>query len=45
MKLPGMPFLTNFWDNLLIENAVTIDNMYGLLHIWYQNDPYYVDND
>jgi len=45
MKLPDMPFLTNFWDNYLIENVVTTDKKYWLLHIWYQNDPYYVDND
>jgi len=38
-------FLTNFWNNLLIENAVTTDSMYWLLHIWYQDDPYYVAKD
>jgi len=28
MKLPGVHFLTKFWDHLRMENAVTTDNMY-----------------
>jgi len=28
LTVVGMPFLTNFWDNLIMENAVTTENMY-----------------
>jgi len=27
MKLPVMPVFSQFWDKLIMENAVTTDNM------------------
>jgi len=35
MKLQGMHFLNNLWDNLRMGNAVTTDNMYWFLHNWH----------